>query len=302
MAPDGAWAGLVVAYMSSRTARRRLAVSSRNSYRSVLGDLARHLDVDPSEARAQDVADAVDRWLDHHGWAASTCCTNLGIVRPFLDWCASRGHLPAGVASLLANPRKRPPLPRAISAANVGVLLAHVPDSRGRVIVLLEGQCGLRRAEVAAARMCDLDLPDGTLLVRGKGDKERRAYLSEETLDAIRGWLIERGTLPGALVSAYSSPTRHMTPTWIGMLVARWMVDAGLKVAPRDGMSGHALRHTAATQMLRNGENIRVVQSALGHESITTTARYLRADDPEVRAAMRGLSYGSRRLRAVNDE
>lgn len=53
--------------------------------------------------------------------------------------------------------------------------------------------------------------------------------------------------------------------------------------------------------MLRAGANIRVVQEAMGHESIVTTALYLRADNPEVKAAMRGLDYGSKRLRAVSD-
>ena len=81
--------------------------------------------------------------------------------------------------------------------------------------------------------------------------------------------------------------------------MSRWMDDAGLKTGPRDGVSGHALRHTFATTMLRNGANIRVVQEAVGHSKITTTAVYLRADNDEIRAAMTGVTYGTRRLRAV---
>lgn len=84
-------------------------------------------------------------------------------------------------------------------------------------------------------------------------------------------------------------------------MVSRWMMDAGLKHAPRDGVSGHALRHSCATKMLRDGRNIRVVQRAMGHKSIQTTARYLRADDDEVREAMAAVSTGTRRLTAVED-
>lgn len=174
-----------------------------------------------------------------------------------------------------------------------------MPDARGRAIVLLEAQAGLRRGEVAAITMGDLDLDEGSLLVHGKGGKERYVWLSEETVGAVRAWLVERGTRAGALICSYDHPGRHITPTWVGMLVATWMRDAGLKTMPRDGISGHALRHSAATNMLRGGANIRVVQEAMGHEHITTTARYLRADNAEVRAAMQGLNYGSKRLRAV---
>lgn len=299
------WSGLVGGYMNSRTARRRLAPTSRATYRGVLTDLAGYLaDTGARLASTPDeLACAVDHWLEDRHWSANTCCTNLGIVRPFFNWAAQRGHVAGGVSALLANPRRTAPLPRAMSPKAVGALLGAVPDKRGMVIVLLECQCGLRRAEVAGLTMRDVDLVDGSILVHGKGGKERRVYPSAETMDAIRLWLVERGQSPGALICAYSSPGRHMTPTWIGIMVTRWMRDAGLKTAPRDGVSGHALRHTAATQMLRNGTNVRVVQAAMGHESIVTTARYLRADDPEVRTGMAGVpSYGPRRLRAVTDE
>lgn len=296
-----AWKALADGYLRSRAARHGLAHQSRKNYGYVLTDFTRFADGRRvrTDTPAAELAVLVDTWLESRGWAATTCCTNLGVVRPFLDWCGTRGLVTAGVAPLLRNPRRPRLLPRAQSTSQVARLLAHVPDRRGRAIVLLMAQGGLRRGEVARLMMGDIDLADGRALVHGKGGKERIVWLSDETLGAVRSWLVERTMVPGALISSYEHPGRPVTPTWVGILVARWMEDAGIKTMPHDGMSGHALRHSAATNLLRAGANIRVVQEALGHESITTTARYLRADNDEVRQAMRALSYGSRRLRAA---
>lgn len=297
------WRVMARAYLESRVARHALSTQSRKNYTYVLRDFTDWLDGRRTRpgADAAEVVTQVDAWLAARSWCAATCCTNLGIVRPFLDWGAGRGLIAPGVTALLRNPRRSKLLPRAQTARWVAQLLVAVPDARGRAIVLLMAQCGLRRGEVAAADMVDIDLADGSLLVHGKGGKERMVWLSEETADAVRVWVAERGPCKGALICSYDQPGRRITPTWVGMLVARWMTDAGLKAMPRDGVSGHALRHSAATGMLRGGANIRVVQEALGHEHITTTARYLRADNAEVRAAMQSLNYGSRRLRAVAD-
>lgn len=303
-----AWPGLVRSYLGKRVARQNLARASWVEYRYVLRDFAEGMEGVPFRGDMDTIVAGVDAWLAAHRWSTATICTNLGIVRPFLVWCATSttGHaVPHGAAaaSQLHNPRRAKPLPRAFSRANMSRLLAVVPDARGRVIVLLEGQCGLRRAEVAGVMWpADVDLAEGAIRVRGKGRVERMVYPSEETMDAIRALLVERGPGPGHLICRYDRPGAGITPTWIGLLVAGWMRDADLKLAPHDGVSGHALRHTAATQLLRDGANIMVVKEALGHENVTTTARYLRVDNPEVKAAMAKLNYGSRRLRVVSDD
>lgn len=296
------WTSLIRAYLRSR--RQVIEpITTASNYRYILTNLAGYLEDQqvPVDGSVDVIAGGVSDWLGARRWAPSTRCTNLGIARPFLAWAGRRGHIAPGVAGELGNPRRPEPLPRALNGDQVARLLQVVPDRRGRVIVLLEFQCGLRRAEVAKLDVDDLDLTDGSMLVHGKGRVERIAYLSAETIDAIRLWMVERGPGPGAVVCAYDQPGRRLTPTWVGMMVSRWMAQAGLKRAPRDGVSGHALRHACATKMLRDGGNIRVVQRAMGHKSIQTTARYLRADDDEVRAAMTAVSTGTRRLVALED-
>lgn len=298
-ADNDPWRVMRRQYLESRRARGDYSCGSRTTARYVLNDLADHLaGVDP-HAPPDVIVDAVVAWADRPAWSVRTRGTNLGYVRPMFNWASLRGRMTPGISAQLPSPRRTRSLPRALNTSQVGQLLGVVPDDRARVIVLLEGQCGLRRAEVAGVDMADLDLLEGAIRVTGKGAKTRIVYPSEETLDAIRAYLVVRGGAAGALVCHEKHPGRRLTPTWIGILVSQWMADAGLKTAPRDGVSGHALRHSTATNMLRAGANIRVVQEAMGHESILTTAVYLRADNPEVRAAMRVVDYGSKRLRAV---
>lgn len=316
----GGWQVVARDYRAARRDRGGLSAASRQTARYILDDLAAWLDGVPAggprsrrpvtvgvHADADVIVEAVEKWLtSHRSWSASTRCTNLGFVRPFLEWAAGRGRVTGGVASQLKNPRKPRSLPRAQPDDAIATLLGVVPDARGRAIVLLMAQCGLRRAEVTTVIWPgDVNLAGATVLVRGKGDTERVVYLSAETLDALEVWLRERGPFPGPLICRLAGGRRFpvavaLSPTWVGILVSRWLTDAGLKVMPRDGVSAHALRHTAATRLLRDGVNVRVIQRMLGHANLATTEGYTRVEDADVRAAMAAVSYGSRRLRVVD--
>jgi site-specific recombinase XerD len=74
-------------------------------------------------------------------------------------------------------------------------------------------------------------------------------------------------------------------------MVGGWIGDAGLKRRAGDGISAHALRHRAATDMLRAGAHLRDVQAALGHVSIATTQPYLPTVVGDLRTAMGGRRY-----------
>lgn len=94
------------------------------------------------------------------------------------------------------------------------------------------------------------------------------------------------------MIRSYQHPSSGVAAPYVSRLVRRWMYAAGVKQRAGDGISGHALRHTAATDVLRatNG-NVRVVQMMLGHQSLASTQRYLRTYPEELRTAMAGRSY-----------
>lgn len=148
---------------------------------------------------------------------------------------------------------------------------------------------GLRRAEVVALDLADLDASTGALRVRGKGGRERIAWLTNGSRAAVEAWLEVRGTEPGAI---FPGTFRH------GGRRSDRITAAGLRDALRRRciaanvvqFSPHDLRRTFAGEALDAGVDLPTVQAIMGHASPSTTARYDRRPDETRRAAMRAVA------------
>lgn len=143
----------------------------------------------------------------------------------------------------------------------------------------------LRVSEVINAKLEDLKLEAGYMLVRGKGDKERVVPLGKSAQDALTGYLAQSrpvlaaGKRSGAPATA-AAPARNLPLLFIargGRKLTRqriWqMVRAASAVSGR-AASPHMLRHSCATHMVENGADLRTVQTILGHADISTTQVY----------------------------
>ena len=152
--------------------------------------------------------------------------------------------------------------------------------------------CGLRRAEIVALDYSAYDRRDRSLTVRGKGNKERIAFLPDGAFIRIETWLDSvRGDAAGPLftrVRRFNDLTHdRLTSQGIYHILETRRVQAGVeKCAPHD------LRRTFATSMLLNGEDLITVKDAMGHASLTTTQKYDRRGDERLREASRRLDIG----------
>jgi len=143
---------------------------------------------------------------------------------------------------------------------------------RNHAIVELMFATGMRVGEVASLTQADV-LPDQrAVLVRGKGDRQRLAFLVDDRSHrVVHDYVTKRAALPGTctalFVNAFSGP---LSTQGIANIVRGLAKRAGIerRVTP------HMLRHTVATLLLTNGADIRIVQEFLGHASISTTQRY----------------------------
>lgn len=235
----------------------------------------------------------IHRWLEHaQRLAPSSRRTAFGSIRGFCRWLHIEGHTPTDACQGVRAPRLPRSVPRAMDHDDIAALIAAVPDNRGRLIVALMVQMGLRRAEVARLGTGDVDRRAKTLLVVGKGGHQRMLPLPQTVLTRLAAYLAETGDHPGPLIRSETCPWKGLTPQTVGRLVAGWMVEAGVKTRPYDGVSPHALRHTAASDVLDGCGDLRVVQEMLGHASLQSTSIYLRrARLGTMRDAMEGRHY-----------
>lgn len=211
-------------------------------------------------------------------------------VRAFCGWLVSRGHLTVDPTGGMRAPRAPRAVPRGYRREVVERLLVVAPDVRGRLILLLEVQEGLRACEVSRAEVGDIDFGEQTLLVHGKGCRERLLPISGQTWATLEEYLVEHPANAGPLVRSYTRPWAGVTPDYIADLVQHWLRLVGIKSG-----GGHGLRHTMATTLLRDQRaDIRDVQLALGHSNLQSTSVYLPFSDARrLRGVMDGRWYGS---------
>jgi site-specific recombinase XerD len=176
-------------------------------------------------------------------------------------------------------------LPKFISSRELRRLLkscdqrTHV-GRRDFAILLLLARLGLRRGEVVAIALNDIHWRQGEIIIRGKGRRDTRLPLPSDVGSAVAAY-IQRGrpaTASKAVFLSCRAPYRPLTGYAITGVLHQASDRAGL---PRIG--SHRLRHTAATQMLREGATLSDIAQVLRHRSIDTTAIYAKVDHQRLR-------------------
>lgn len=263
-------------------AERNCSPHTRRAYGSDLAQMVGHLG---PEARPEAVtADDLRGFLaaGHRRLHPASLGRKLAAIRAFYRWLARELDLPRDPSAGLAGPKQPPRLPRPLSVDDCAAIAdAPPPDAgaaalRDQALVELLYGAGLRVGEVVALDVRDLDLLGREVRVLGKGRKERSVPLPEAARQALGAWLAWRRrpgyqgeplfvTLPGG------RPGARLGDRAVRRLLARRAAAAGVA----DRVHPHRLRHSYATHLLDMGADLREIQELLGHESLSTTQRYL---------------------------
>ncbi len=253
-----------------------------------LGFLTRHLGAEPDLAALAGLRLADLRaWLaakGHAGAGNATRARHLSAVRSFFRFLARRYDVTNPQLRLLATPRSRRPLPRALTpdqARAVAEDIGEVCDTaagqaRNAALFCLLYGSGLRIAEALALDVRDAPLPGGgPLRVRGKGGRERALPVLEPVRAAMAAWMAlhpQRGEAGAALFLGVRGA--RLNPGVAQRDLRRFRAQHGLP----DHATPHALRHSFATHLLAGGADLRAIQDLLGHASLSTTQRYTAVD------------------------
>jgi tyrosine recombinase XerC len=230
-------------------------------------------------------------YLTERRYARRTISRKVSAVRSLLRWAVLHDVIAVSPAEDLGVPKLDRPLPKAMRAADADRLLSLPPDDepiglRDRVVLELLYGSGLRVAELCSLDVDDVDLRARTVLVMGKGRKQRMVPITDPSVIALtaylptRSWFLEQGS-EGRSDSAALLLNRR------GRRLDQRSVRAALKrYTSAEGLppvSPHGLRHSFATHLLDGGADLRAVQELLGHENLSTTEIYTHVSTERLR-------------------
>lgn len=262
---------------------RGLAATTFKCYRRIVGDLLHAVGEDPARLTAQSVRHFVLDRTSRRG--RSHAKQVVTAVRMFLRYLVAQGACAASLVGAVPSVAawRLSALPRYLPAGEVQRIVGTCDPStptgaRDRAILLLLARLGLRAGDAANLRVGDIDWKEGSLVVCGKGRRQVRLPLPQDIGDALLAYLERRDAPVGVdhvFVSAQAPRRPFFGSNAVTMIVARAMRRAGV-VAPSRG--AHVLRHSAATEMLRQGSSLDAIASVLRHRSVESTAHYAKVD------------------------
>jgi site-specific recombinase XerD len=282
-------------YLEIEQNRSQKTISNYDHYLTRLLDFAGDIKISDIDA---ELIRKWRLWLNRLGTnvndelGKSTQNYHLIALRSFLKYCAKR-DIPALSADKIELSRTRrkqvtflseDELARVFTQPNIGSLIG----LRDRAILELLFSSGLRVSELVGLDRDHINLKRREFMVRGKGQKDRPIFISNEAAGWIELYVQKREDTARPLFVRYSGSKRvdlsgnfhRLTARSIQRLVARYALLAGIT----KHVSPHTLRHSFATDLLMNGADLRSVQAMLGHSNIATTQIYTHVTDPHLRA------------------
>lgn len=259
--------------------RRRRGDFTEGTYNNQLYRLMGLADVHGARPLERFGKKTIEKWVEvaTETQRPTTRRNTMTTVRQFCLWMVAEKHLNKNPFDGVQMPKVPRTKHRNLSPARIADLLPVVPDARGRAIAWLMVGQGLRCVEVSRLDVDDFDAHELTLFVNGKGGHQRELPVAPECARAIQEYLRETKHRTGPLIRSMRGGVLggRLKPQPIGKLVSGWLSQIGAHQSPYDGVSAHALRHTAATVLYEQTGDLRDVQELLGHASLQTTSIYV---------------------------
>lgn len=238
----------------------------------------------------RDVTDYRSYLREERRQAVSTVNRSLVLLRRFFGWLADQGHIAANSAKAVKELRRQPLAPKGLERSQVRKLLREIElrqDIRTAAIIHLMLYTGCRVSDLVGLELDDLLLGErsGTVVFRsGKGNKQRSVPLPLPARRALEAWLYARP--PISTLKVFIGERGPLTDRGVRNLCDRYSAACGFRFSP------HVLRHSMAHRFLADsGNDLVSLAQILGHESLTTTARYTKRTDEQLGEAADRISY-----------
>ena len=212
----------------------------------------------------------------------------VSCLRSFFDFLAKHRFVDSNPARGLELPRRAKRLPVFLYQKEMDLLLS-LPDAsplglRDRALLELLYATGCRASEVIGLKLDSLDYRARTVLVQGKGARERLVPFGSHAATSLKNYIeqgrvkLARGNAEERLfLNRWGKPLSQRS---LGRIMDKYVDKAALTL----GVTPHTLRHTFATHLLENGADLRSVQELLGHVNVSTTQIYTHVTRERLRA------------------
>jgi site-specific recombinase XerD len=234
---------------------------------------------------SRDRKQRLNRREAQYGLSAAARARKLAALKSLYKYLTVKtGRLNQNPLDNFDPPRLKKSLPKYLTLEESKALLSKVGGrnvARDRCILTIFLNCGLRISELTGLNLSDIRLD--SLRILGKGNKERVVFFNDSTAEAINEYLKirrEAGVDNPALF--LSEQRQRIASATVHRLVKLHLSEAGIDST---SYSAHKLRHTAATLMLKNGVDVKVLQQLLGHEHLNTTEIYTHVENSDLRIA-----------------
>ena len=289
------WDKAIADFINYLRLERAMSANTVKSYRRDLEKIARFavdasltnplkLDLSHLEKLVKDAAT--------EGLSAKSQARLVSAIRSFFKYLVLEDEIEINPAELLEAPKVGRKLPDFLSDKEFtkivnAIDLSKPEGHRNQAILETLYGCGLRVSELTELRISDLFFREGVIRVLGKGDKERLVPINDVAIKNIEMYrkevrvhqTVQKGN---EHVLFLNRRGKKLTRSMIFHIIKSLTETAGI----RKRVSPHTLRHSFATELVKNGADLRAVQQMLGHESITTTEIYTHLDQQYLQEVM----------------
>lgn len=282
---------LYLSELGSETARRTMRSKLNRAARLVGASDLEHCPW--HRMRHQDVH-AVLLKLEQEGLAASTINNYLAALKGVALEAWKQDLMTAEdlarIKAIKSRRSYRLPKGRCLTPQETKALLAvrrgktDIVDRRDKALLALMIGCGLRRGEICNLTLDAYNPETGAITLVGKGNKERRVYLPPTAEAYLKAWLNKRGLVSGFLFTRIFRAGRILVDRPLSLSAVTFILKERIEACGATPATPHDLRRTFATRLIEAGNDLVLVQRAMGHANIQTTARYDRRGEAEQRA------------------
>ena len=254
--------------------------STLYNYRLLLNDFAEFVDMASEQVKADDIRAYLS---SNDKLAITTIDRKLSQIRSFYTWLVKEEIVLKNPSLKIKSPKLPKTLDKFLTIEEMEMVRESCITLRERAIVEVFYSTACRLSELKVMKKSDINFSDRSILLFGKGDKERRSYLSPKAYYYFKKYLDSRKDDCEYLFVTERRPIRPMSSRTIQEIIEKVEKRSGLigKVTP------HRFRHTFATNAVNQGADLADVQHLLGHAQPSTTLRYARVSEERKKQAHR---------------